>query len=225
MKSSKDLLQGGASALARKSSEPLPNRNGNEAANWVWRKMVEMYGAQWTRERGSAPPTTWSLALGKHDPETIRQAMARVATRHPDWPPSLPQFVACCTPQPEDYGAPSAEAAWSEARAHALEPTSHAWSHDAVRLAGRRIGWGDIHRATGGYAEEVKRAFRQEYARTAEAMATGTPLLEHDSGGSPSQAAQVAGEERARAAAAEYEGISGPQALRLMRTMTGGHDE
>lgn len=148
--------------------------------------------------------------------------MVRVATRHPDWPPSLPQFMACCTPQPEDYGAPSVEAAWHEARSHAMQPTSHAWSHDAVRLTGRRIGWGDIHRATGGYADEVKSAFRQEYGKAVEAIAHGVGLLEHDGDNSPSVAAQAAGEAQAREAAAGYDGINGPQALRLMRAMTGG---
>lgn len=150
--------------------------------------------------------------------------MARVATRHPDWPPSLPQFIACCTPQPEDYGAPSFEAAWHEARTHAMAATSHAWSHDAVRLTGRRIGWGDIHRATGGYADEVRSAFRQEYGKAVEAMAQGVGLIEHDDAKSPSVSAQLAGEAQARDAATEYDGISGPQALRLMRAMTGGRN-
>lgn len=230
MRSSKELLEDGGSALLKRSSKQSQKEteHAQRATDWVWRKMTEMYGAQWVRERGKAPPTTWTLAIGKHDADTIRHAMARVPTRHPDWPPTLPQFMACCTPQPKDYGAPSAEAAWHEARSHAMQATSHQWSHDAVRLTGRRIGWGDIHRATDGYAKEVKKDFLIEYGKAVEAMAGGLELLEFDGDQSSSLAAQLASEEEARQKAADYDGINGPQALRLMRAMTGrkeGDDE
>ncbi|MGM0614756.1 MAG: hypothetical protein ACQES7_04255 [Pseudomonadota bacterium] len=149
--------------------------------------------------------------------------MAKVPGRYPDWPPTLPQFLACCAPQPEDFGAPSVEAAWHEARNHAMQAGSHAWSHDAVVVTGRKIGWGDIHRASGEFARELKRTFKAEYARTVDALAQGQPLLEHDAAKPPSHAAELKTEADAEQQAQVYQGINGPQALKLMRAMTGGN--
>lgn len=88
-------------------------------------------------------------------------------------------------------------------------------------FTGRKIGWGDIHRATGGYAVELQRRFKAEYAKTVEAMAQGVPLLQSDSDKPASLHAELASVARADEAASEYQGITGEQSLRLMRAMTG----
>lgn len=166
-------------------------------------------------------PTTWERALGIHDSTVIRHALAKVVVKHPDWPPTLPQFLSCCLPQPEDYGAPSVESAWNEARNNAMQASSHGWSHDAVVFVGRKIGWGEIHRATGGYAVELQRRFKAEYAKAVEVLAQGVPLLQSDSDKPASLHAELASVARADEAASKYQGMNAEQSLRLMRAMTG----
>ena len=102
-----------------------------------------------------------------------------------------------------------------------MKAKAHPWSHEAVVVTGRKLGWGDIHRATGGYAQELQRRFKAEYSRNIDALTSGTPLLESAHRKPASLHAELASVERANRAAAEYQGITGEQSLRLMRAMTG----
>lgn len=38
----------------------------------------------------------WAYSLREHDAETIKGALRRCQTSHPEFPPSLPQFLALC---------------------------------------------------------------------------------------------------------------------------------
>ena len=61
----------------------------------------------------------------------------------------------------EDLGMPKLRDAWLEACHHSYEPEKWNWSHEAVRLAGRAVGWSMLQ----GYSEEpqTKREFEHAY--------------------------------------------------------------
>lgn len=64
------------------------------------------------------------------------------------WSVNPAEFVAMCTPTPEQLGLPSAEQAYRECCAHGRWPSEHNWSHGAVFAAGRETGWYELQNRT-----------------------------------------------------------------------------
>ena len=76
--------------------------------------------------------------------------------------PNVPRIAALCQPQPEDFGMPTLEQAWSEAEANSHAVDKHHWTHTAVREAGRRTGWFDI---MGAVSEQRRKRLRETFER------------------------------------------------------------
>lgn len=223
-KSSRELLQNLTPDSAHWSSTKPTCENetlSGQPAEWLWAKMIEIYGATWQRERGKTPTSIWTQAIGKHAASDLKRALVKCLHRHSKWPPTLPEFLACLTYSPEDYGAPSEAQAWREAQNHSHEPTMHQWSHKAIRMAGRSVGWIDIQTAMGRNEQATRQRFETEYLKALALFSTGVKLLESDQEKPAGLKTQLASEKKAKEAAAEFDGINGPQALRLMRAMTG----
>lgn len=78
------------------------------AAQRVFRAMHSYYGTLFLRkfandvvvdgeDAGVADALKgWAYKLAEFDADTIRRAIARCAQAHPEYPPSLPQFLALC---------------------------------------------------------------------------------------------------------------------------------
>lgn len=65
-------------------------------ANWLWEQMTDIWGEQWTRERGSEPSTIWVAELSSITINHLKRGVSRTVSERLNWPPSLPQFLSLC---------------------------------------------------------------------------------------------------------------------------------
>ena len=204
----------------------------------VFDALGRMYGAKFVSQWGEYDDGTWLAELA-HLPlrclevgirRCREQVRDRARTGDEAWPPQPVAFAALCEPCPEDLGLPSPAAAWAEASAHAHEPGSWRWSHEAVRLAGATVGWWDMtHATTKTQADRLERRFAKEYAALTNRVMAGeqlTPrqLLDHDGNRTVAELAERASTEQAaqRAAAAGLpQRMNSDQGLRAMRAALG----
>ena len=96
-----------------------------------------------------------NAAMVRHGIEKLRNARI-------DWLPDPVEFAEdYCRISADDLGMPKVRDAWLEACNHSHEPISWSWSHEAVRLAGRTVGWSALQ----GYSDEpqTKREFEHAY--------------------------------------------------------------
>lgn len=93
-----------AAIRATKVEPPMP-----DAADAVFRAMHGFYGQLWLSKfaTGQAGPDgadagvvsakrIWAYGLTGFDATTVRHALRQCLERHPEFPPSLPQFVGLC---------------------------------------------------------------------------------------------------------------------------------
>ncbi len=93
-----------AAIRAAHSEPPMPN-----AADAVFRAMHGLYGQLWlskfaTGQAGAdgadagvvSAKAIWAHGLRDFDSGVVKLALRQCLERHPDFPPSLPQFVALC---------------------------------------------------------------------------------------------------------------------------------
>ena len=91
--------------------------------------------------------------------------------------PSLGRLIQCCQPDLKELGLPDTEQAWQEACNHSHEVIQHQWSHDAVYLAGRRVGWHAIRSAGGDVqVSRLKKTFINVYQQLVEDTIRGADL-------------------------------------------------
>lgn len=205
----------------------------------VFDALGRMYGAKFASQWGQYDDGTW-LAELSHLPRRCielgirrcrEQVRDRARTGDEAWPPQPVAFAALCEPTPADLGMPSPAAAWAEASAHAHEPGSWRWSHEAVRLAGAAAGWWDMTHATSATkADRLEKRFAKHYAALVNRVMAGeqlTPrhLIEHDGAHSAAELAERASTQQA-AQRAEQAGLpqrmNSDQGLRAMRAALGG---
>lgn len=87
------------------------------------------------------------------------------------------RLIQCCQPDLKELGLPDTDLAWKEACNHSHEIEQHAWSHDAVLLAGRRVGWYAIRTASGEMeVMRVRKIFEQAYGRLTDDIVRGADL-------------------------------------------------
>ncbi len=92
----------------------------------------------------------------------VRHGIEKLRNARIEWLPDPVEFAEdYCRITAEDLGMPKVRDAWLEACNHSHEPTSWNWSHDAVRLAGRAVGWLTLK----GYSDEqqTRREFDHAY--------------------------------------------------------------
>ena len=90
---------------------------------------------------------------------------------------NIGQIAALCHPQPEDFGLPTLEQAWSEAQQFAHAVDRHSWTHLAVRLAGKRTGWFDIlNTSSESGRKNLKKSFDRHYQYLADRVMRGKDL-------------------------------------------------
>ena len=91
--------------------------------------------------------------------------------------PNIPQAASLCQATPEDFGLPSLDMAWAEAEANAHHVDKHNWSHEIVRIAGKRTCWFDIMRAVNETRRrELKKRFQQHLEYLMERVMKDLPL-------------------------------------------------
>lgn len=94
-----------------------------------------------------------------------------------EWLPSIGRLIECCQPDLKEMGLPDAEQAWQEACNHSHEVIQHRWSHEAVYLAGRRVGWHAIRSAGGDIqVQRLKKIFTDAYQQLVDDTIRGADL-------------------------------------------------
>lgn len=178
----------------------------------VFDAMGTLYGAKFSSQWGAFDATgAWLAELAHLSRRHLELGVSRLrqqvreAARSGDeaWPPQPVAFAALCEPRPEDLGMPAVSEAWKEAGAHSHDPTHHAWSHPAVRLAGQAIGWWELRHVLPSRVERLERRFAREYTALVNRVMAGEELvprqlLEHDGNRSAAELAERAGREAAQ---------------------------
>ncbi len=96
-------------SLASAAVGKVPEATAPNAADAVFRAMHGFYGQLWLSKfaTGQAGPdgadagvvsakAMWAHGLRDFDATTVRMALRQCLERHPEFPPSLPQFMALC---------------------------------------------------------------------------------------------------------------------------------
>ena len=205
----------------------------------VFDALGAMYGAKFTSQWGAYDEGgVWLAELAhlsrRHLELGIRRLRQQVreAARAGDeaWPPQPVAFAALCEPRPEDLGMPAVNVALREAAGHAHAPSEHAWSHEAVRLAGQALGWWEITHVQPSRVERLERRFAREYTALINRVMAGEDLvprqlLEHDGSCSAAELAERAGREAAQQqaqAAGLPDRMNADQGLRSLRAALKG---
>ncbi|WP_067517889.1 replication protein P [Endozoicomonas ascidiicola] len=91
--------------------------------------------------------------------------------------PSVGRLIQCCQPDLSELGLPDTEQAWQEACNHSHEVIQHRWSHEAVYLAGRRVGWHAIRSAGGDIqVQRLRKLFAAAYQHLVDDTVRGADL-------------------------------------------------
>lgn len=72
------------------------------SAEYVWHKLSEFYGEQWTKSAGITPNQSWIDALNTLETHQIKLGLAEIVKQGKEWPPSLPAFVKLCRSSEHD---------------------------------------------------------------------------------------------------------------------------
>lgn len=92
--------------LGQESTPPLMTGSNKILAAKIWRALTEIYDTKFTRKHGETPSESWLAAVSKLTTEQVQYGLQcafekSVSDYRLDgvsWPPSLPEFIAMCTP-------------------------------------------------------------------------------------------------------------------------------
>ncbi|AMO58137.1 hypothetical protein GZ77_20600 [Endozoicomonas montiporae] len=170
--------------------------------NYFYGRVQAVYGSKFKSQFPSDEDVKLSKAewagqvmnLGKTDIDRgVDKLKALLVAKDQDylWV-NIPLIAALCQPKPEDYGMPNTEQAWEEAEQHCHHVDKHRWSHEAVRVAGKRTGWFEIMGAVSDKRRQsLKDTFERHYRYLAgrvmdgKSLQTAQALLESDSNKKP----------------------------------------
>lgn len=107
--------------------------------------------------------------------DQLRYGIEACRALETDFAPSVGKFVKLCVPTAEDLGMPDEEAAWREVVRNCANPGHHAWSHQAVRLAGSSVGWFNL-RCSSIPEETLRKRFNHGYYQLRRRLSMGLPL-------------------------------------------------
>jgi hypothetical protein len=82
----------------------------------------------------------WAYSLAGTPAHLVEYALERCKLEF-SWPPTIADFVQLLQPQPEALGLPPARNAYLEACQNSHSPANRHWSHAAVHLAARDVGF------------------------------------------------------------------------------------
>ncbi|WP_051228298.1 replication protein P [Oceanospirillum beijerinckii] len=140
-------------------------QTGGRWIDQVFVKMQAAYGGLWASrlpapEMTEAGKSEWAKALSVFTRDQILRGFERCFERH-SMPPTLPEFMECCKPDPAEFGLPDVEFAYREACRAAHAPGAAKWSHAVVYHTGRQVGWFDLERSEGGTEKRFGKVYQQ----------------------------------------------------------------
>lgn len=195
-------------------------------------RMQGIYGYPWTNrwptpEMIRVAKNEWANDLAEFSDVELDRAVGRCKARH-RMPPSLIEFLACCTPEFRELGMPEVDDAYLEACRQAHCPTAPAmrWSHPAVFLAGRHVGWHDLQCGLSGIKNRYEKAYRALFRQVASGTQLEIPVpnsraLEHQAGGVKNRTEQE--KQTALTRIAELKAMLGMRQANNMESTGGTH--
>ena len=158
-----------------------------QAVNYFYSRVKALYGSKYkalfpSEADEQLSKREWGGQVMNMSPEDIDRGIGKlkekiVADEKDFRWPNIPLIAALCHPQPEDFGLPTLDAAWLEAQHHAYHVDKHRWTHEAVRIAGKRTCWFDIMSAVSKSRQEsLKERFAQHYEYLTERVMENKPL-------------------------------------------------
>lgn len=109
--------------------------------------------------------------------EQLRYGIEACRLMDTDFAPSVGKFAKLCVPTAADLGMPDEDLAWREVVRNCANPGHHAWSHEAVRLAGSSVGWFNL-RCSSIPEETLRKRFSHAYYQLRRRASMGLPLEE-----------------------------------------------
>ena len=143
-----------------------------QAVNLFYARIKSVYGSKYkvtfpSIEDERLSRREWAGQVMNLTPDDIERGICKLkplmvsAEKEYQWP-NVPMIAALCQPQPEDFGLPTLENAWAEAQMNSHQVERHPWSHEAVRVAGKRTGWFEIMSCVDDYR---RRTLREQFER------------------------------------------------------------
>ena len=185
MKSAIDVVKNLQNAPAEPVRKPRPIDPATVAVvNDLFRELVSIFPAwrqAWpTDEALAGAKRSWVkgfMKAGIRSVEQLRYGVEACRELGEDFAPSVGRFVRLCVPKPADLGIPDEDAAWREVVRGCIDPEGFAWSHEAVHIAGRSVGWFLIRQ--GSLPEEaLRKRFGNAYWQLQRRLSMGLPLEE-----------------------------------------------
>ena len=145
--------------------------------NMLFARFMAIYGHKFkscfeTENEIRLAKREWALSLDGYSEAALVAAVNRCKETLA-WMPTVSEFLAILRDIQGDFGLPSDTAAYQEACYKAADPASHQWSHPAVYLAGREIGW---FRLRSEEASQVQPVFCYAYEQLCQRVRRGESL-------------------------------------------------
>jgi hypothetical protein len=120
----------------------------------------------------------WAYSLAGTPAHLVEYALERCKLEF-SWPPTIADFFQLLQPRPEALGLPGTRNAYLEACQNSHSPTDRRWSHAAVQLAARDVGFfrmrTEIERHSWPPFEKAYQARVTQVARGEELVVTDPP--------------------------------------------------
>ncbi|MDE1465968.1 replication protein P [Spartinivicinus poritis] len=107
-----------------------------------------------------------------HGFEQAKQLMIE-GNKQYQWP-NIPDMIRLCKPSLSQLGLITFAEAFNEACQHAHDPINHNWSHQAVYLAGKQVGWYSLR--CDSHLASVKKQFEYAYHQLCNRLLAGESI-------------------------------------------------
>ncbi len=163
------------------------NDHQRQSVNLFYARIKTVYGSKYKATFPSdqderLSKMEWAGQVMNLTPDDVERGIGklkqRIVTGEKDYQwPNVPLIAALCQPQPEDYGLPAVETARTEAEQNSHQVDRHPWSHEAVRVAGKRTGWFDIMSCVDDHRRRtLKKQFERHYQYLVREVMEDRPL-------------------------------------------------
>lgn len=187
MKPAIDVLKALPNLPAEQVADPRARKPTDETARIVntlfdeLRSIFPAWKQAWPNDAAEKrAKRTWVkgfMRAGVTTVEQLRYGIEACRLMETDFAPSVGKFVKLCVPTAADLGLPMDDVAWREVVRNCPNPGHHAWSHEAVRLAGSSVGWFNL-RCSSIPEETLRKRFDHAYYQLRRRLAMGLPLEE-----------------------------------------------
>jgi len=96
------------------------DREVSARAQRVWLRLNEWYGARMGEQYGPTPPPDWCRLVDRSTNAEMKRALLLIRTKHPSFPPTLPEFEIALRPPPPVHRGPTEDTVQEKLVKHAI---------------------------------------------------------------------------------------------------------